>query len=116
LTSIDSEEVPHIRETASEVFEQACCPLLTIDAYLIFVGPNPLYPSKADDFDSAEVAHVGGVLKPKKTNKPEPKPWWVDMKFFKGLSFGDGAQYADAAKRCLRDQAMEKPIPPGKPK
>ena len=54
----------------------------------------------------------------KKTNqtKPEPKPWWVGVKFFKGLSFGDGTQYADAAKRCVRvKQAMKKPIPPGKP-
>jgi len=47
LTSIDSEEVPHIRETASEVFEQACCPLLTIDAYLIFCGTESVVSFKS---------------------------------------------------------------------
>jgi len=56
-------------------------------------------------------------MKRKKTNtKPEPKQWYHGVKFFKGLSFGDGAQYVDAAKRCVQvNQAMKKPIPPGKP-
>jgi len=48
------------------------------------------------------------------TKTPEPKPWYYGMKFFKGLSFGDGSAYVDAARR-LRDQKLRErgePIPP----
>lgn len=31
---------------AREVYETACCPLLSIDVYLIWHGPNPMFPDR----------------------------------------------------------------------
>ena len=33
----------HSLEVATEIFEQSCSPVLTIEAWLIYVGPNPLF-------------------------------------------------------------------------